>query len=184
MTMRRDRDKIYTLTKIALCVSLLSVVSWFILPVPMSPVVLSFQTVAVGLTALILSPGQSAWAMVLYLSMGALGLPVFSGGTAGLGKLFGPTGGFYFGFLLSAVVVSALKGKDTGFLRYTAVLTLVGIPLQHICAVLVMCIHNSGDIRSAFLSVSAPFILGDIIKAIVTAYLGVRINKRLKIQSE
>lgn len=172
------------MTKIALCVSLLSVVSWFVLPVPISPVVLSFQTVAVGITALILSPGQSAWAMVLYLSMGAIGLPVFSSGTAGIGKLLGPVGGFYFGFLLSAVAISFLKGKEPFFLRYTAILILVGIPLQHICAILVMCIHNSGDIRSAFLSVSAPFILGDIIKAIVTAYLGVRINKRIKIQSE
>ncbi len=168
------------MAKIALCVSLLSVVSWFVLPVPISPVVLSFQTVAVGLTALILSPGQSAWAMVLYLSMGALGLPVFSGGTAGVGKLLGPTGGFYFGFLLSAVVVSALKGKDTSFLRYTAVLTLLGIPLQHICAIAVMCIHN-GDIKAAFMSVSMPFILGDIVKAIVTAYLGVRVNKRINV---
>lgn len=182
--MRRDRDKIYAMTKIALCVSLLSVVSWFVLPVPMSPVVLSFQTVAVGITALILSPGQSAWAMVLYLTMGAIGLPVFSGGTAGIGKLLGPTGGFYFGFLLSAIVVSFLKGKEPSILRYTAVLTLLGIPLQHICAIIVMCIHNGGDIKTAFMSVSVPFILGDIIKAIVTAYLGFKINKRLKIQSE
>ena len=169
------------MAKIALCVSLLSVVSWFVLPVPISPVVLSFQTVAVGLTALILSPGQSAWAMVLYLSMGALGLPVFSGGSAGVGKLLGPTGGFYFGFLLSALVVSALKGKDTSFLRYTAVLTLLGIPLQHICAIAVMCMHNGGDIKAAFMSVSVPFILGDIVKAIVTAYLGVRVNKRINV---
>ena len=178
--MRRDRDKIYAMAKIALCVSLLSVVSWFVLPVPMSPVVLSFQTVAVGITALILSPGQSAWAMVLYLTMGAIGLPVFSGGTAGIGKLSGPTGGFYFGFLLSAIVVSLLKGKEPSILRYTAVLILFGTPLQHICAITVMCIHNGGNIKSAFLSVSVPFIVGDIIKAFVTAYLGSKINKRLK----
>ena len=175
--MKQDRDKIYVTAKIALCVSLMSVTSWFVLPVPVSPVVLSFQTVAVGLTALILSPGQCAWAMVLYLVMGALGLPVFSGGTSGIGKLLGPTGGFYFGFLLSAIAISLLKGKKSSFLRYTAVSVGLGIPLQHLCAVLMMCIHNGGDISSAFFSVSVPFIFGDILKALATSYLGIRINK-------
>ena len=177
--MKQDRNKIYAIAEIALCVSLMSVVSWFVLPVPISPAVLSFQTVAVGLTALILSPGQCAWAMILYLAMGALGLPVFSGGTAGIGKLLGPTGGFYFGFLLSAVAMSILKGKKISFIRYTVVSVGIGIPLQHLSAVIMMCIHNGGNIMSAFISVSAPFIIGDIIKAVVTAYLGTAINKAI-----
>ena len=177
--MRHDREKTYTMAKIALCVSLMSVVSWFILPVPMTPVVLSLQSVAVGLTALILSPGQSAWAMALYIAMGASGLPVFSGGTAGLGKLFGPTGGFYFGFLLSAVTVSFFKGKSFSFIRYSAVLIVVGISLQHLCGMVLMCIHNGGDFKATFMSVSVPFIAGDIAKAVVTAYLGVAVNKRI-----
>jgi biotin transport system substrate-specific component len=168
------------MAKIALCVSLLSVVSWFVLPLPMSPAVLSFQTVAVGLTALILSPGQCAWAMVLYISMGAIGLPVFSGGTAGVGKLFGVTGGYYFGFLISAVLVSLLKGKEIDFKRYTTVTVGVAIPVQHICAVAMMCLHNGGDVAAAFTSISLPFIVGDIIKGVATALLGVAVNKALR----
>jgi biotin transport system substrate-specific component len=175
--MKKDRDNIYSMTKIALCVSLLSVVSYFALPLPMTPVVLSFQTLAVGLIALILSPGQCAWAMVLYLLMGAIGLPVFSGGSAGIGKLLGPTGGYYFGFLISVVVTALVKGKDYSFKRYTAVMLFVAMPIQHICAVIMMCIHNSFDIRAAFISVSAPFIVGDILKGIGAAMLAVAINK-------
>ena len=175
--MKKDRDNIYSMTKIALCVSLLSVISYFALPLPMTPVVLSFQTLAVGLIALILSPGQCAWAMVLYLLMGAVGLPVFSGGSAGIAKLFGPTGGYYFGFLISAVAVSFLKGKDYNFKRYTAVMLAVAIPVQHLCAVTMMCIHNGFDVRAAFVSVSVPFIIGDVIKGIGAAVLAVAINK-------
>lgn len=167
------------MTKVALCVSLLSVVSYFALPLPMTPVVLSLQTVAVGITALILSPGQCAWAMVLYLLMGALGLPVFSGGTAGLGKLLGVTGGYYFGFLISAVLMSLLKGKEISFKRYTAVCVMVGIPIQHLCGVIMMCFHNGFDIKAAVVSVSVPFIVGDIVKAVATAVLGVAVNKRI-----
>ncbi len=177
--MQKDRESIYSMTKVALCVSLLSVVSYFALPLPMTPVVLSLQTVAVGITALILSPGQCAWAMILYLLMGAVGLPVFSGGTAGIGKLSGPTGGYYFGFLISAVLMSFLKGKKINFKRYTAVCLLVSIPVQHICAIFMMCIHNGFDVKAAFMSVSLPFIFGDIIKAVGTAVLGVAVNKRI-----
>ena len=175
--MNKDREKIYSMTKVAICVSLLSVVSYFALPLPMTPVVISLQSLAVGIIALILSPGQCAWAMVLYLLMGALGLPVFSGGTAGVGKLFGPTGGFYFGFLISAVAVSALKGKEINLRRYTAVTIALAVPIQHICGVIMMCIHNGFDIRSAFVSVSLPFIAVDFVKAFSAAVLAVAINK-------
>ena len=175
--MNKDREKIYSMTKVAICVSLLSVVSYFALPLPMTPVVISLQSLAVGIIALILSPGQCAWAMVLYLLMGALGLPVFSGGTAGVGRLFGPTGGFYFGFLISAVAVSALKGKEINLRRYTAVTIALAVPIQHICGMIMMCIHNGFDIRSAFVSVSLPFIAVDFVKAFSAAVLAVAINK-------
>ena len=168
------------MAKVALCVSLLSVASYFVIPLPLSPAVLSLQTVMVGITALILSPGQSAWAMILYLGMGAVGLPVFAGGTAGMGKLFGPLGGYYFGFLISAVAVSALRGKTISLSRYSAVTVGLAVPIEHICAVLMMCIHNGFDVKGAFLSVSLPFIVGDIIKGFVSAMLAVAINKALE----
>lgn len=177
--MKKDRESIYSMTKVALCVSLLSVVSYFALPLPMTPIVLSLQTVAVGIIALILSPGQCAWAMVLYLLIGAMGIPVFSGGTAGLGKLLGPTGGYYFGFLISAVAVSLLKGKTISIKRYIAIMLVVSMPIQHICAIFMMCIHNGFDLKGSFMSVSLPFIIGDIIKAVGTAVLGVALNRRI-----
>lgn len=177
--MKKDRDSIYSMAKVALCVSVLSIVSYIVLPLPMTPAVLSFQTVAVGMTALILSPGQCAWAMALYLLMGALGLPVFSGGTAGLGKLLGPTGGYYFGFFISAVAMSLLKGRAYSIKRYTAVSLGVAMPIQHLCALIMMCIHNGFDVKAAFVAVSLPFIAGDIIKGILTAGLGVAINKAI-----
>ncbi|MBO5936514.1 MAG: biotin transporter BioY [Clostridia bacterium] len=175
--MKKDRDNIYPMTKVALCVSLLSVVSYFALPLPMTPVVLSLQTLAVGIIALILSPGQCAWAMVLYLVMGAVGLPVFSGGTAGVGKLLGPTGGYYFGFLISAVAVSLFKGKDINLKRYIAVMLGIAMPIQHLCAVIMMCIHNDFDMKASFVSVSLPFVVGDIVKGIGAAILAAAINK-------
>lgn len=178
--MHKDREAIYSATKIALCVSVLSLVSYIVIPLPATASVLSLQTAAVGITALILSPLQSAWAMVLYIGMGAVGLPVFAGGTAGIGKLFGVTGGYYFGFLVSGVAVSALKGREIDFKRYTAVCVGVAVPIQHLCAVAMMSLHNGGDIGAAFVSISLPFIAGDIAKGVAAAFFGAAINRAIK----
>lgn len=170
---------IRTITVSALFTAALSVSSLFVIPLPFSPVVLSLQTVIVNLIALTLGPLQSFYCLGVYLVMGAIGLPVFSAGASGMGKLFGPTGGFYFGFLLSAVVMSMLKGSRADLKRYLAVTLLVGLPLQHLCAVIMMCIHNGFDVAAAFTSVSLPFVLGDVIKCVVSALIGVKMNKAI-----
>ena len=171
---------IRTVTTTALLTAALSVSSLFVIPIPFSPVVLSLQTIIINLIALILSPIQSFYCVGVYLIMGAIGLPVFSGGTSGIGKLFGPTGGFYFGFLLSAVVISLLKGKKISFRRYLFLTIAVGIPIQHLCAILMMCIHNGFDISAAFYSVSLPFVLGDIVKCIASCMIGVKVVRAVK----
>lgn len=172
----RDK-KVYVIAESALLISLLIAVSYIVIPLP--PSGFSLMTVIVSLMALMLSPWQGTAAIGTYLLMGLIGLPVFSGGVGGAGKLFGVTGGYYFGFLFAVMLMSLLKGKRPDFLRYSAVTVLVGVPVEHLCAVLVMCLHNAFDIRGAFVTISLPFIAGDIAKAIAAAFLGAAINKRL-----
>lgn len=172
-----QKDKIYDSAKTALLISLLTVSSYIFIPMP--PVsVLSLQTVVINLIALLLTPSKSFITVGIWLFMGAVGLPVFSAG-AGLGKLMGVTGGFYWGFLIAVPLMSFLKGKTPDFVRYFAVTVLVGVTVEHICAVLVMCIHNGFNVVSAFQSVSLPFIVGDILKCAASALIGVRLNRTL-----
>lgn len=175
----RDK-KVYAIAESAVLISLLIAVSYLVVPVP--PSGLSLMTVIISLMGLMLSPLQGGAAIGVYLLMGLVGLPVFSGGVGGAGKLFGVTGGYYFGFLIAVVLMSLLKGKKPSFLRYTAVTVFVGVSIEHLCAILMMCLHNGFDIRGAFVTISLPFIVGDIIKAIATAFLGTAINKRLATQ--
>ncbi len=174
----RDKPGAYSAAKAAICISLLIALSYIVIPLP--PSGLSLMTVMVSLMGLILTPMQSGLAMTVYLLMGLLGLPVFSSGTGGAGKLFGVTGGYYFGFLIAAVLISLLKGKEFSFKRYSAVTVFVGIPVEHLCAVLMMCFHNGFDIKGAFVTISLPFIVGDIVKAIIASFIGVAVNKALK----
>lgn len=172
--------KTQTLTKIALCVAILCVTSFFIIPLPFTPIVISLHTIVVNIIGLVLKPKEAGLSILIYLFMGLIGLPVFSAGTGGPGKLFGPTGGFYFGFLFAVIAISLLRGKKNSMARYCVVSILVGIPIQHICAVIGMCIHNNWNVSAAFTTVSLPFILGDIIKCVMASMVGVALNKVIK----
>ena len=112
--------------------------------------------------------------------MGAVGLPVFSGGTAGLSKLLSPVGGYYFGFAAAVFLMSSFKGKTPDIRRYLAVTILIGIPVEHIFATLFMSITTSCSFWSAFTAVSLPFIPGDIIKAFASSVIAVPLNRALR----
>jgi biotin transport system substrate-specific component len=87
--------------------------------VPMWPVPATMQTLVVLLLGAFGGPWFGAASVAAYLAQGAVGLPVFAGGGAGLAHLFGPTGGFLFGFL-AAAWMAGYAGR--GWLRAGAVL--------------------------------------------------------------
>ena len=175
----KDRLKIFEMTKISLLVALLSLSSYIVIPLPFTPVVFSIHTVVVNLIGLILNRKDAALAILSYLIMGFCGLTVFSAGTAGPAKLFGPTGGFYFGFLIAVIVISILK-RNNKFSSYFLITAFVGLPIQHIFAIIFMCFYNGFNIKSAVLAVSLPFIVTDIIKCFMASFIAVKLNEVLK----
>lgn len=180
MTARGNKLDTISMTKIALLVAILSASSYLVIPLPFTPIVLSMHTVMVNVIGLILKPRHAAYTILIYLFMGLIGLPIFSGGSAGPGKLFGATGGFYFGFLFAVIAISILKGKKNNIVRYAAVTIGVGIPIQHLFAILFMYFHNGFNIQAAAFTVSLPFIPGDIIKCILASVIGAALNKVLE----
>ena len=73
--------------------------------VPMFPVPMTMQTFAVLCVGMSLGSRWGSISTMMYLAQGAMGLPVFAGGKFGLITLFGPTGGYLFGYVFSAFVV-------------------------------------------------------------------------------
>ena len=92
-----------TLTLSALCAALMAVCSWISIP---AAVPFTLQTFAVFLICDVLG-GAAIWPVLLYLLLGAVGAPVFSGFGAGPGGLFGPTGGYIVGFVFTCLVYLA-----------------------------------------------------------------------------
>jgi len=89
---------------------LLSLSAWISIPLPFTPVPISFTAQLVLLLSVLLGK-RGAYATALYVAQGAMGLPVFANGGATLAYLMGPTGGFLIGFVISSYVVGSLAEK-------------------------------------------------------------------------
>ena len=90
------------LSYIAMGVALIAVCSWISIPLP---VPITLQTFAICLITAVLGRRLGLWAVVVYILLGAAGLPVFSGFRSGIGTLLGTTGGYIIGFVFTALAV-------------------------------------------------------------------------------
>lgn len=138
--------------------------------VPMWPVPMTLQTLAVMLLGLTAGSRLAAAAVLTYLVQGAAGLPVFAGGTAGLVVLVGPTAGFLWGFVGLAFAAGWLveRGIAQGFwktLGCTAVLSLALYLPGVLWLTMVTPLTLSGAAGAGML----PFLAGDAVKAIAAA---------------
>lgn len=104
----------------ALFAALTAAVSPIKIPLGFTPVPITLQTLMVLLSGAMLGPYYGALAMILYVTVGALGLPVFAGGSSGIEVLFGPTGGYLLSYFIAAFVVGLMVRKKniTAFLKY------------------------------------------------------------------
>ena len=140
----------------------------------------AFYTLALGVTAFVLTPKQTFMALLVYVLLGCIGLPVFVGGTAGFGKLFGPTGGYIIAWLAVYPIISALKGATPNFKRYALVDIVVGIPLTYVGGLISMMLVMDVSLGAALVMAVLPYIPGDIIKCLMAAFLGVKVNEALE----
>ncbi|MDU3549148.1 MAG: biotin transporter BioY [Clostridium sp.] len=165
--------KIKELTKMSICIAIICISSYISFPLPFTPTMITAQTIAINLVALILTPKQSFIVVLLYIFLGAFGLPVFSGGTSGFGRLFGPTGGFILGFLVIA--------PNNSFKRYLFVTVFIGMIVLYCFGAIYMSIIQKISIISALSLAVFPFVVGDIFKCILSSYLAVKLNKVLNL---
>src|SRR5215213_2870512 len=102
----------------------LALASQVAVPIPGTPVPITLQPLVVVLAGMWLGPAAGATSMLLYLTAGALGLPVFSPfGAPGIARFLGPTGGYLFAYPVAAFVAGVLARRSTSLLgRWVAAL--------------------------------------------------------------
>lgn len=159
------------MTRLALLIAMNCISAYLVIPLPFSQSPLALQTLVVNLVAFLLPPKQAAITMLAYLFIGLIGVPVFTAGAAGPGKLFGPTGGYIIGFAVAAVLISWLKGKKYDFKRYSLVSILVGMPTMYVLGAIQLQFLTGMPWSAVLLSGVIPFIPLDIVKCLGAAAL-------------
>ncbi len=158
------------------------------LAIPFIPVPLVLANFFAILAGLVLGPLWGGIAVALYLVLGAIGMPLFAGGTGGFAHFATPTGGFLLGYLASAIAAGLVshgladfrrvntENKPAGVIRLLlaslvalAVLYAIGLPwFQNIMSAKAPA--KFPDITAAFWFMS-PYLIGDAVKVVAAAFL-------------
>ena len=164
----KQKFTVQELTTMALLAALLCVSSYISIRLPFSAVPITAQTLIINMIALLLKPKKAGTTVVIWILLGAVGLPVFSNGNAGFGVLAGPTGGYIFGYLIAAILISLARGKKYNWIRKIICVIAIGFPVIYGVGVPWMKVATGIDWKAALLTGLVPFLVGDVIKAIAS----------------
>ena len=168
----RESSRTWYVVTSALLAALLAASAWFAIPAGAVPVTL--QVFIVFLCGLLLPVRWAPVPVLVYVLLGAIGVPVFSGGTGGLGVLAGPTGGYILGFLLATPVIAGVRSLLHG---------RIGDAWADLCgaAAGLLCIYALGWLQlsvvtgmtfpEAFIAGVAPFVLIDAAKGLAAVFV-------------
>ena len=170
------------LAYVAVFAALLSALSQ--VNVAFGPVPFTLQTLGVALAALVLGPWRGAAAVLLYLVVGAAGLPVFAGGKAGLGVMLGVTGGYLMSFVLSSILVGfvAKWALRKGLSALTAGWFLLGCLAARYLVILPIGVGWAANyldkpFLEAVLTVDMPFWIWDAAKSLLAVLIAIAVHK-------
>jgi biotin transport system substrate-specific component len=142
--------------------------SQLVIPLPWTPVPITGQTFAVLIVGATLGSRLGSYSLALYLMEGIAGLPVFAGGSGGIGHLLGPTGGYMVGFVLAAGVVGWLAERGWDRRPGKALLAfLLGELAIYLPGVLWLAFYVGSN--RALMAGFWPYLPGDAIKVVLAA---------------
>ena len=163
---------------IAVCAAVMAVCSWISIP---AAVPFTMQTFGVFLAVGLLGGRNGTLAVVIYLLLGAAGLPVFSGFTGGIGHLFGATGGYIIGFVFSALLMWLMERFLGRSLKALVASMIAGLLVCYAFGTawfMVVYARDSGSIGliTALSWCVFPYIIPDALKILLAAVMTRRLR--------
>lgn len=167
--MRENKLSILHIIYVALFSAFIAICSWISIP---SPIPFTLQTMAIITTLGLLGGKLGTLSVGIYLLLGAVGLPVFSSFSGGIGFLFGATGGYTLGFLLLSLIIWFGTRKNPS-IKNLFIFSVIGLLALYLVGTLWYCFiyMNGMAFLSAFMVCVLPFIIPDLIKLIISLIL-------------
>ena len=178
---RRTDTRTRNLVFCALMAAVMCVLSPF--AVPVGPVPITLATLVLYFMIYIIGWKRSVISTAIYILLGVIGLPVFSGGNAGPGVIAGPTGGFIIGYIPMVIVMGVLMERHrTGSLKdhiFCMVSMIIGTVVLYAVGLVWFILMMKSDFATAFAACCAPFIVNDLIKMTLAMLIGPVLHTRL-----
>ena len=167
------------LTGIALMTAILCITGPFAIPIGLSPVPVTLSTLTIYLCLFAIGLKKGCVSILLYLLLGFMGLPVFAGFSGGIGKLFGPTGGYLMGYLLLAFIAGLFINKRTN----KWYLYLLGMFLGTAACYLFGSVWMAYQMQLSYLTAlsigTLPYLPADLIKMLLALLLGYPLRRAM-----
>jgi len=166
---------------VSLCASLTAVGAYIYIPLSITPIPITFQTLFVYLSGTLLGPKRGALSQLLYVLLGLVGFPVFAGGKAGFMVLLGPTGGYLIGFVVGAYVMGWLiEFRQSLSFMWILFSMVIGTLVIYTLGIIQLSLWLKIGLEKAILIGVLPFIVGDSLKILLATYITIKIRKLYK----
>lgn len=175
--MQDSKFSVQDICSIAIMTAVTAVMAQISIPMPLG-VPMTMQTFAVTLAGIVLGAKRGAISMVIYVLLGAVGVPVLANFSGGFQHLIGPTGGFLLSFPIMAYLIGLgvkLRKKKGMFLLFLGLGTLV----NYAVGVAMFCLLMQSSVWTGITACVLPFIPTAILKAAAASVLGLQIRDRL-----
>lgn len=149
------------------------------LSVPIGAIPISLSNFVISLTVWLLGPKFGTLSVAIYLALGAVGMPVFSGYGGGLAKLAGPTGGYLIGYLAMAFIGGLFVEKSKGNPVVSGIGLVLGVAVSYVFGTAWFVFQMGCELSYALAVCVYPFIAFDLAKVIIACVIGALLRKRL-----
>lgn len=167
------------LTLTALMAAILCILGPLSLPLPFSPVPISLTMIGIYLAVYAVGMWKGTVAVCLYLLLGLVGLPVFSGFSGGPAKLLGPTGGYLIGFLFTALISGFFIDRFWKNRLVSILGMILGIGVAYVFGTVWLAYVAGMTFSQALAAGVIPYVGFDLIKIIILAIVGPELKKVL-----
>ncbi len=172
--------KVRELALIGLMAGVMCILGPLSLALPVSPVPISLGSMGVALAAFLLGWKRGTLSVLIYLLLGAVGMPVFTGFSGGIGKVLGPTGGYMLGYLFLALILGFCADRWPGKLWMQIGGAVLGTFVLYLFGTLWLAYQGHMGFGAALAAGVLPFLPGDLAKMAIVFLAGIPIRKQLK----
>lgn len=165
---------------IALNTAVTCILAPFSVPIPVSPVPISLTNLVLNFSIYLLGWKFATLSYLVYLLLGLVGLPVFSGFTGGLTKLAGPTGGYLVGFIFLTIIAGIFVEKSKGNVLLSAIGIILGTAVCYLFGTVWLSWQLSMTFYQGLAVGVIPYLPGDCIKMVLALILAPMIAKRIR----